>query len=242
MPNKLGIHARPAARLVSLAGQFDAQIELAHAGNSAVATSMNQVATLGVRQGDAGGACASGPQASDALAAIEMLALDNFGDPIAVTEPTEIIAAAMEDVAGDTLVGIPAAGGIAFGPAVLYRPEAIEVAERTTSDPDAERTRLEVAIAAVASHLAYLRNEMFQRAGAGEAGIFDAQLFMVQDADLQQTAIQAIEMRHLDASSAWLQAMTATAARYRALDDPFTRAGLMTWSMWANVCCAFWKD
>ena len=44
VPNRLGLHARPAARVVSLASQYDAQISLALGTRTAAATSMNQVA------------------------------------------------------------------------------------------------------------------------------------------------------------------------------------------------------
>ena len=57
--------------------------------------SMNQVATLGVRHGDVLVVSAAGPQAEDGAGRHRGLALDNFGDPIEVTEPTEIIATAV---------------------------------------------------------------------------------------------------------------------------------------------------
>lgn len=221
VPNRLGLHARPAARLVSLAAQYDAQITLTHENGAASASSMNQVATLGVRQGDVLVVSAGGPQAAEALAAIEELALDNFGDPIEVREPTEIIAAAAVADSEHQLSGIGAAEGIAFGPAFVYRPQQAQVMEIAGADPAAERQRLEQVIVEVAAHLQDVRADVLQRVGSAEANIFDAHLLMVQDAELLRSALQEIELRRINAEAAWQHAIQLVAARYRALADPY---------------------
>lgn len=221
VPNRLGLHARPAARLVSLVAQYDAQVTLTHNGRTTPATSLNQVMTLGVRQGDVLVARADGADALAVLGAIEELALDNFGDPIDVTEPTEIIVAAATTEGGEAISGIPASEGIAVGPAYRLRTPVIKLEERTIDDAAAERQRLHQAVAAVIEQLRSLRNELSQRAGAAEAGIFDAQILMISDSDLIQAAEEAIELRHIDAASAWNLALRAVVARYRALDDDY---------------------
>ena len=221
MPNRLGLHARPAARLVSLAAQYDAQITLAHDSRTANATSMNQVATLGVRHGDVLVVSAAGPQADKALAAIEALALDNFGDPIEVRDPSEIIAAATVSENLHELSGVAASEGIAFGPAFVYRAKLPQVVEVVGADPHHERQRLEQAIAAVGEHLQIVRASMLQRVGAGEASIFDAHLLMVRDAELLQSALQEIELRRVNAEAAWQRAIQAMATRYQVLTDPY---------------------
>ena len=78
--NRLGLHARPAARFVSTAGRFAADVELIRAGRPANAKSINQVATLGVRQGDTITIRAAGPDAAAARAALQALAYYNSGD------------------------------------------------------------------------------------------------------------------------------------------------------------------
>lgn len=221
VPNRLGLHARPAARLVSLVAQYDAQVTLTHNGRTAPATSLNQVMTLGVHQKDVLVVRAAGADALAVLGAIEELALDNFGDPIDVTEPTEIIAAAATTEGGDAIAGVPASEGVAVAPAARLRLPAIEVEEQFIDDATAERQRLRDAVAAVIEQLRGLRSELSQRAGAAEAGIFDAQILMISDSDLIQAAEEAIELRHIDAASAWNLALRAVVARYRALDDSY---------------------
>lgn len=220
IPNRLGLHARPAARLVTLLAQYDAQVTLTHNGRTVAATSLNQVVTLGARQKDVVTVRAQGVEAMTALGAIEALALDNFGDPIAVTEPTEIIATVIADDI-DMLTGIAASEGVAFGPAFRLRAVAPDVEERTIDDPAAERQRLFTAVAAVVEQLRTLRGELSRRAGPAEAGIFEAQILMITDSELHEAAQQAIELRHIDAASAWQQALQGVVSRYRALDDPY---------------------
>lgn len=221
IPNRLGLHARPAARLVTLTAQFDARVTLTHNGRTVPATSMNQVVTLGALQKDVVIVRATGEQAFAALEAIESLALDNFGDRIDVTEPTEIIAAAITVEDGDALAGVPASEGVAVGPAFWLKIMAVDTEERTIADTAAERKRLKGAIAAVVEQLRTLRADLNRTAGPTEAGIFDAQILMITDSDLSESAQQAIELRHIDAAGAWNQALQVVVGRYRALDDTY---------------------
>src|ERR687897_127337 len=81
--NRLGLHARPAARFVKIAAGFDARVEvrnLTTGAGPASGKSLNAVATLGVRRGHVVRVSALGPDATEALAAIRSLADQNFGD------------------------------------------------------------------------------------------------------------------------------------------------------------------
>src|SRR5215218_5990322 len=83
--NAIGLHARPAARVVELAARFDAELRLAKAGGPGPvgARSLTGLMTLGARLGDELVATASGPQAAEALDALEALARDGFGEGVA---------------------------------------------------------------------------------------------------------------------------------------------------------------
>ena len=83
MENRLGLHARPAARFVEAVSDFDARVEVRNATRDtgpADGRSLTGLAVLGVRRGDEIVVRASGPQASEALAALRSLADENFGD------------------------------------------------------------------------------------------------------------------------------------------------------------------
>lgn len=81
--NPLGLHARPAARLVRTAAGFDAGVLVRDATNGrgpVSARSLNGVATLGARQGDELVLTASGTEAAEALEAVRRLAAEGFGE------------------------------------------------------------------------------------------------------------------------------------------------------------------
>jgi phosphoenolpyruvate-protein phosphotransferase/dihydroxyacetone kinase phosphotransfer subunit len=83
--NRLGLHARPAARFVEAVSGLDAQVDVRNATRDrgpADARSLTGVATLAVRQGDEIAVRARGEQAHAALAALRALAEDNFGDAL----------------------------------------------------------------------------------------------------------------------------------------------------------------
>jgi multiphosphoryl transfer protein len=83
--NEIGLHARPAALVVELAGRFDADLRLAKAGGAGPvsARSLTGLMTLVARNGDELLATASGPQAEEALAALRELAGEGFGEGVA---------------------------------------------------------------------------------------------------------------------------------------------------------------
>jgi phosphocarrier protein FPr len=81
--NRLGLHARPAARFVAAVSDFDAQVEVRNRSRGtgpADGRSLTALAVLGVRQGDEIAVHARGAQAREALAALHALADENFGD------------------------------------------------------------------------------------------------------------------------------------------------------------------
>jgi phosphocarrier protein FPr len=229
--NRLGLHARPAARFVTTASRFDARVrvrDLTNGRGPADARSLNAVATLGVLQGDEIEVMASGSAASEALEAIRALADANFGDreesageeapaavPTSATPPR-----AFED--GSLLHGVAASPGIAVGPARrLVR--VASGARRVAGTPEEERERLDRAIARVASDITATRRSVAARAGEPAAEIFDAHLLALTDDELLGPVRAAIANGR-SAAAAWRSAIAAMSARWRSLDDPYQRA------------------
>jgi phosphocarrier protein FPr len=82
--NPHGLHARPGARLVQTVGRFDAEVmveNLTKGTGPVSGRSLISVTTLDVQPGHVIRLRANGAQAAAALAAIEELAADHFGDP-----------------------------------------------------------------------------------------------------------------------------------------------------------------
>lgn len=218
--NKMGLHARPAARFVSTAVPFSATITVQKGNQTANAKSMNQVATLGVRQGESVTITAVGPDADQALAALQALAADNFGDRDDVELPP--VETAVPNQTGEN-VGIAASPGIAIGPAFHYRPVVPTVTERQVTDLENEMRRLETAVAEASREISQLATAARYKAGADEADIFQAHHLILQDPDLHQDARRRICEQQMNAEAAFQAALEVVAARYEAIDDVYMR-------------------
>lgn len=78
--NKLGLHARPAALFVQTANQFDSDIDVIKDGEKVNGKSIMGIMTLAIGCGTSMTIVATGPDAADAVAAIEALIQGNFGE------------------------------------------------------------------------------------------------------------------------------------------------------------------
>ena len=86
--NPQGLHARPADMIVRLALQFQSQIEIVRNGERFDGKSILSLMTLAAEQGTQLLLQANGPDAEEALAALESLFGRGF-DEMEVTEPAE---------------------------------------------------------------------------------------------------------------------------------------------------------
>ncbi len=78
--NKLGLHARAAAKLVQVASHFAADITLKHNGKEVSGKSIMGVMMLAAGKGSTIDVIATGPDEDAALDEIEQLILDRFGE------------------------------------------------------------------------------------------------------------------------------------------------------------------
>jgi phosphocarrier protein HPr len=78
--NKLGLHARAAAKLTHLAGSFQAEIWLSRSGRRVNAKSIMGVMMLAAGQGTSVQIEAEGADADEAIAALSKLIADKFGE------------------------------------------------------------------------------------------------------------------------------------------------------------------
>ena len=208
LTNRLGLHARPAARLVRMARSYRASVTLENVtrgAGPAAAGSINGVLSLGAREGHELRIRAQGPDARQALAALAAFIESGCGDVEApAAKPPE-----------RQFNGIGAAEGIAVGPLVRLRPIALPIAAEAATDPDAERQKLQAAIEGARQETRALYEWSLSHVGADEAGIFDAQMLLLEDTDLIGRAGSAAD---------WQAEIAKLADRLRALDDPYLRA------------------
>ena len=234
--NEIGLHARPAALVVELAGRFDADLRLAKLGGAGPvsARSLTGLMTLVARKGDQLLASASGPRARDALAALEELAREGFGEGIAdrsAPPPASVPASApavsapvapAEPEPGALLRGIPASAGLALGPVRRLEEQLEAPPERPSLGAEREWQRLQSAREAARSAIERGRDDVARRGAASEAAIFTAHLALLDDDALVAGAHRRIDAG-ATAEAAWYAGTQETAAAWRALDDELLR-------------------
>lgn len=78
--NARGLHARASAKFVQCAESFDAQVSVSREGQTVTGTSIMGLMMLAAAPGCTIDLKAEGPQAAEALAALEALIADKFGE------------------------------------------------------------------------------------------------------------------------------------------------------------------
>lgn len=78
--NKLGLHARAAAKLVAKASEFESSVQLSRNDRKVDAKSIMPVMMLAASQGTEVELIADGPDESEAIDALETLINDYFGE------------------------------------------------------------------------------------------------------------------------------------------------------------------
>ena len=78
--NKLGLHARAAAKFVQVATSFACEINISHGGREVSGKSIMGVMMLAVGKGAVIEIIAHGSDAKQALETLEKLVLDRFGE------------------------------------------------------------------------------------------------------------------------------------------------------------------
>ncbi|MBA2445221.1 MAG: HPr family phosphocarrier protein [Nocardioidaceae bacterium] len=222
-----GLHARPAAKLVSLVRRFDASVSLAHLSDGppsrrSDAASLSQVATLNARRGDRLLVTATGSEAREALAAVAELASREFGE--AATSSADGVTANPlgRSGAGDGASASTGSGlDMAVGPALVLEME-VDTSGYMPGETAREAARSVAAVDAVAKALTALRAETARRIGLAEAEIFDAHLALLSDPDLLDPVKAGIAVGN-SAIEAWQRRLTEVAARFEALDDAYQR-------------------
>ncbi len=78
--NKKGLHARATAKFVQCCEKFDAEITVSKDGETVGGSSIMGILTLGAGQGSTITVTASGPEAPQALDALDALVANRFGE------------------------------------------------------------------------------------------------------------------------------------------------------------------
>jgi phosphoenolpyruvate-protein phosphotransferase/dihydroxyacetone kinase phosphotransfer subunit len=215
--NRHGLHARPAARLVSTVRSLDASVRLRNltTGTGPVpAESLSRVTTLAALRGHQVEVWASGPQAPEAIDHLLALAARNFDEPLD-DAPTPVHVQS----AGP----LPASPGIRIGPVRMLRSPAAPDHRGPTGTPTAEWRRVVEAVAAVRREIERIRAVAAREVGPQEAQIFDAHLMLLGDAEVLADIKHRVNSG-TDAVTAWVDALAVVEKQWSELPDPYLRA------------------
>ena len=222
--NRLGLHARPAAQFVATAARFQSQIlvqNLTRNTELVRGDSINQVTTLGVRQGHELVITATGSDADEALAALQALFANNFGEDNVVLNSPPAFHHKVTPATHGELSGIAASSGIAIAPIIHYQPTHISIKEYHVDDPEAEWQRVQAAIHTARQEIQAVFSQASIQIGDAEAAIFDAQLLFLEDPVLLEAAKERILEHHLNAEAAWQAVVDEVATSYHTLEDSY---------------------
>ncbi|MDE2447378.1 MAG: phosphoenolpyruvate--protein phosphotransferase [Gammaproteobacteria bacterium] len=214
-----GIHARPAAQIVSALKGLAGEVSLAAQGRNANARSTVALMKLGVRNGDEVQVRAVGRDAGPAIDAVAALLTAHFATkPPEAHKPTSaqppVAGAAVEVRAGAALPGVIASRGLAVGQAARLAVREIEVTQNGAGLAH-ETLQLDRARARVRTRL-----EAARVSASGTAGeIVEAHLELLDDPELTESAL-ALIAEGASAAYAWRQAIHGSIEALRALGDP----------------------
>ncbi|MDI1444024.1 phosphoenolpyruvate--protein phosphotransferase [Polyangium sp. 6x1] len=205
-----GLHARPAARIVSRASQFDAKVAIENRTNGKgprAADSVVLLAGLQARRGDVLRIAASGRQAEAAVRAVAAL-VRTFG-----TTPDAPPPPAPDKTTNNR--GIPIAPGVAVGPCVRLERAEIRFSHSFTENPPAERDRLTAALDKVDAEI---------RGSLGRDDMATLHATLLRDPVILQTARDLIANHHQNAASAFHEGIERAAMALANADDAYMRA------------------
>lgn len=225
LANAHGLHARPAKILAQLAKSFEGEVRVRvvdSAENPVSVKSLSKLLSLGVRRGQVLEFIAEPAIASDALPTLIAAVREGLGEevePLATDSAVPSIAAGVEKrldapTAGSQLQAVPAAPGIATGPAHVHVLPVFDYPQRGESF-HAEQARLQAALAHVRADI----EALIQRSTAKAIReIFITHQEMLDDPALVDEVVVRLN-RGESAAAAWNQVVEAAALQQEQLKD-----------------------
>ncbi|TLY97899.1 MAG: HPr family phosphocarrier protein, partial [Gammaproteobacteria bacterium] len=220
LPNRQGLHARPAAVVAAAAKAFRADIRLLRGADAANAKSVTSILLLATNPSDVIRVSATGPDAAAAVSALAELLACGSGESLAAGPvPAAAAAPAIPAVPTDPrkLAGVSASPGVALGKVAQVRRTAIRVEEQGAG-LERERAHLDAALARARQQISAQ-----QAANPGAASrILDAHLELLSDPELIDLAVAGLAGGR-SAGYAWREAYSSYAARLEALASALLR-------------------
>lgn len=217
--NPHGMHARPAARLAKEAKNFDAVVQLVHAGRSVSALSVTDIMSLDLERGAEVEIRATGNQARAAAEAVRTAITEGLGENIGATTTTSFERFESDEVG--VLGGVPASPGLAIGTArirkVVYPP--FESKGRGVAT---EQKALKSGVQETKKQLAAEEKHFSAQGETEKAQIFAAHQELLDDKGIMSDAEKSIASG-ASAAKAFVDAMQERIDKLGALKSPLLR-------------------
>lgn len=206
--NTMGLHARPAARIVTTCAIYDAEARIRNVSKSGPfvnAKSMNSLITLNAVQGDEVEIETSGPDSMQLQSKLGKMFSTNFGESTAPLVRKSFIHLEEQTEARKKgfIQGISVAPGYAIGAVKHYDLELPTIPKEIISDVKSELKKLEDALGRAKDEVVDIIESGTSTISAEDAAIFEAQILLIQDPELLQIVKNKITDQQLSASYAW---------------------------------------
>ncbi|MCP4403469.1 MAG: phosphoenolpyruvate--protein phosphotransferase [bacterium] len=219
VPNKSGLHARPAAVLANVAKKYQSGIRVQKGDTQVNAKSTVAIMKLNIKLNDKVNLIAQGPDAHEAIRDLTPMIREGLGEEGHAPAPapasvsmTELAAPAPRPRSDDPnlLLGFTASPGLAVGNVFQVRHAEIDVPETTENSPQEENQKLDTAIEKGKIELEALQARLHNESDPAKAAIFAAHQELLEDPDILEMAASAIA-KGKSAAFAWQTAITTQA-------------------------------
>lgn len=206
--NSLGLHARPAARIVTTCALFDAEARIRNVTKSGVfvnAKSMNSLITLNAVQGNEVEIETSGPESMQLQSKLGKMFNTNFGESTAPLVRKSLPRLEEQATARSKgfIEGISVAPGFAVGPVKHYEHTLPTIKKESISDIETEIGKLHTAIQEAKAEVVVIIEGGTSTISAEDAAIFEAQILLIQDPELLSKVEKRIKEECIAAAFAW---------------------------------------
>ena len=226
VPNHLGLHARPAVRLVEITNKFNNEVSVSVNNKPFVsATSISQVGTLGAKQGDTLIFKVVGDEFLQFEKALKQFELDNFGDSKEAIVKKEERKKPLKISAtnNDFIEGIPASKGISIGKAKVFLKASISVDKAIVESSTEEITKFKKAVKRIVLETEEIQHKTMNLYGNENAEIFGFHLLLLNDKEKLSEVENLITENHFSAAYAWFRVFCDLEDKYKGMSDQYLR-------------------
>ena len=221
VPNKQGLHARPAAKLIEIVNRFDATALVSVNGKKPVsASSISQVGTLGAKKGEVLDFVLFGKDADQLEKALIDFRDANFGD-----DDKEIIETSIKiektETSDGAIHGIAASEGIAVGKSLWFRKELPIINKESVEDANHEIFLLHQSIDRVIQELGAIQKKITSELTKEKAEIFDFHKLLLQDQDLLKEVEDTVRNEKFNVAYVWNGQIKKLETEYLAMDSVY---------------------